>query len=83
MIDIVITKYGITQYRQNQCDVAFAWGFKCMFCLGIYCYRLKGVYCGVDVITVNRLCSMFSIHLSYACYYCSIVPFYNCNDTPN
>jgi hypothetical protein len=36
-----------------------------MFCPRIYCCRLKGVYCGVDVTMISRLCSMFSIHLSY------------------
>jgi len=62
----------------NQSHVAFTWGFKCLFCFGIYCCRLKGVYCGVDAIMASNLCSMFLIHLQrIACYWCSTVPFCN------
>jgi hypothetical protein len=71
-------KNVITHCIQNQGDVASTWVFMCLFCLRIYCFRLKGVYCGVDAIMASSLCSMFFIHLQkIACYWCSTVPFCN------
>jgi len=62
--------------------MVFTWGFKCMFNLGIYYCRLKVLYCVVDAIVANKLCSMNLIHLFYACC-CSIVPFTTYCNTPN
>ncbi len=62
-VDILVKKYVITHCIQNQGDVDSTWVFMCLFCLRIYCLRLKGVYCGVDAIMASNLCSMFLIHL--------------------
>jgi len=45
--------------------MAFVWGFKCMFCLQIYYFRLKVLFCVIDAIVASKLSSMFSIHLYY------------------